>query len=32
MHPMHSTDHEVSIMMLMAYLSYVLAKVSTLYS
>ncbi|ONL95434.1 Sodium/hydrogen exchanger 2 [Zea mays] len=27
----HSTDHEVSIMMLMAYLSYMLAEVSTLY-
>ncbi|ONL95485.1 Sodium/hydrogen exchanger 2 [Zea mays] len=26
----HSTDHEVSIMMLMAYLSYMLAEVSTL--
>lgn len=27
----HSTDREVSIMMLMAYLSYMLAEVSTLY-
>jgi hypothetical protein len=31
MHPRHSTDREVSIMMLMAYLSYMLAEVSTLY-
>jgi hypothetical protein len=27
----HSTDREVAIMMLMAYLSYMLAEVSTLY-